>query len=146
MDILRQLEIDHTVFIQLGLFIVVFWALSRVYFGPFLKLFEARHQKTVRDRESAEKIMAQAEEKLKDYTSQLQEARMQAKAAYQQALEEAKKQEAEILTQARGEAKKITQEASQQMEQQALQLRKSLEGEIEGMARSVSEKLLLRKV
>ncbi len=145
-DTLNQLGLDHTLFIQLGIYVAVFALLSQIFFKPFLRLIETRHKKTIQDRESAERILAQAEEKLTVYTRRLEETKSEAKASYDRLIESAKKEEAEILSQARNEAKNITQEAVKNMEQQAAQIRKDLETEVDTMARSVTEKLLLRKV
>ncbi len=145
-QIFTQLGVDHTLFIQLAIYVVVFVILTRIYFRPFLRLIETRHKKTVQDKESAERILAQAEQKLADYTRRLSEARTEAKATYDSLIEQAKKEEAEILNRARNEAKAITQEALKDVEKQAAQLRKELEGEVDAMARVVTEKLLLRKV
>ena len=145
-EILIQLGLDQTLFIQLGIYILVFALLSQIFFKPFLRLIETRHKKTVQDRESAERILSQAEQKLNDYTQRLSLARIEAKAAYEAVIDQAKKEEAEILSQARNEAKTITQDAIKDMDQQAARLRKELETEVDAMARAVTEKLLLRKV
>ena len=145
-EILNQLGLDKTLFIQLGIYALVFAALSQIFFKPFLRLIEIRNKKTIQDRESAERILSQAQEKLTDYTRQLTAARLEAKAAYDTVIEQAKKEEAEVLSQARNEAKTITQDALRDMDQQASKLRKDLETEVDTMARAVTEKLLLRKV
>jgi len=145
-QVLNQLGINPTLFVQFAIYAVVFFALSKIYFGPFLKLIQARHKKTIQDREAAEKMMTQADEKLSEYTRKLQEARLAAKTGVDAILEQARREESEILGQARNEAKKITQEASSQLNQHIEKLRKDLDVEVEGMSRSVSEKLLLRKI
>lgn len=90
--------------------------------------------------------MAQAEDRLREYTERLTAARLSAKAVLDQSLEQAKKEEADIFSNARNEAKKITQEASAAIEKQAEVLRAELKNEVDVMAKSVTEKLLLRKV
>lgn len=144
--VLDQLGIDSSFFIQLVIFAVVFVLLSHLYFKPFLKLFEVRHQRTVEDKEAAEKLVAQAEAKFEEYQRQLQEARMAARTEYEAVLDAAKREEAAILAAAREEAKKITQEAVDSIARQRDQLKKSLEADIERMAQGISEKLLSRKI
>ena len=144
--ILEQLEINSTFFYQLAIFAVLYFVLSAVYFRPFLRLFEHRHQKTVADRDAAERLMAQANAKLDEYRARLAEERQNAKKEYEAVLAEAKKEEAALLAKAREEAKKITQEASDSVSRQREQLKAQLEADIEGMARNISEKLLSRKV
>ena len=144
--ILEQLEINQTFFIQLVIFAVLYFVLSAVYFRPFLRLFEHRHEKTVADREAAERLMAQANAKFDEYKARLSEERQAAKKDYDNVIAEGKKQEAEILAHARGEAKKIGQEAADSVLAQRQRLKSELEADIEGMARTISEKLLSRKV
>ncbi|MGK5083646.1 ATP synthase F0 subunit B [Bdellovibrionota bacterium FG-1] len=144
--ILEQLEINRTFFIQLAIFAILYLLLSAVYFRPFLRLFEHRHQRTVADREAAERLMIQANLKLDEYRTQLAEERLAAKKIYEAALDEAKKQEAAILGRAREEAKKITQEAADSVARQRDQIKAQLELDVEGMARGISEKLLSRKI
>jgi F-type H+-transporting ATPase subunit b len=144
--ILEQLELNSSFFIQLAVFAVLYFILSAVYFRPFLRLFEHRHQKTVADREAAELLMAQANTKFDEYKARLATERQAAKAEYEAAMTEAKKEENRILAQAREEAKKISQEAAESVSRQREQLKAQLETDVEGLARSISEKLLSRKV
>ena len=142
MDVLEQLGLDKTFFIQFVVFWVVFLLLGRMFFRPFLALFEARHKKTVEDREAAEKLLAQADAKFEEYKKRLGEARLDAKKEYEAVLAQAKKDESAVLHAARDEAKKITQEAVESIGKQREQLKKSLEGEIEQLARSISDRLV----
>ena len=144
--ILEQLEINSTLFIQLAIFAVLYFVLSAVYFRPFLRLFERRHQKTVADKEAAERLMVQANAKFDEYRARLAEERAAAKKDYEAVLAEAKKEEARILSQARDEAKKIAQEAADSVSRQRAELKAQLEADVEGMARTISEKLLSRKI
>ncbi len=144
--ILEQLEINNSFFIQLAIFAVLFLILSNFYFKPFMRLFEMRHQKTVADREAAERLMVQADARFEEYKSRLAQERLAARKEFEAALSEAKKEESAILAHAREEAKKITQAAAESVTQQREQLKKELEADVEGMARAISEKLLSRKV
>lgn len=144
--ILEQLEINSTFFYQLAIFALLYFILSAVYFRPFLRLFEHRHEKTVADRDAAERLMSQANAKFDEYRARLAVERQNAKKDYEAILTEAKKEEAAILSQAREEAKKITQEAGESVARQREQLKAQLEADVEGLARSISEKLLSRKV
>lgn len=143
-SILDQLALDRTFFYQLFIFSGLFYFLSRIYFKPFLELFESRHQKTVADREAAEKLMTQANAQLEEYKKRLTEERIKARREYESILNEAKKEEALILSQAREEAKKITQGTLESVQQQREQVRQQLEKEVDGLAKSVAESLLKR--
>lgn len=144
--ILQQLGIDSTFYYQFGVFLVVFLVLSQFYFKPFLALFEARHKKTVQDREAAEKMMADAQAKLEEYKARLSQERQLAKKQYDALLDDAKKEESAILMRAREDAKKITQEAAEAVGAQREKLRTQLSEDVEQLAKTISEKLLSRKV
>jgi F-type H+-transporting ATPase subunit b len=145
-EILNQLGLDQTFFIQLLVFAVLFFILKPLYFRPFQRLFEARHKRTVEDREAAEKLSAQAEAKYLEYKDKLSAERVAIKRDYEAMIAEARAQEAAELAKAREEAKKITQEAVESIAKQREQLKKQLEADVDGLARTISEKLLSRKV
>jgi len=144
--LLNQLGLDYTFFIELAIIAALFFALSHFYFRPFLKLFEARHKRTVEDREAAMRLMAQAEGKLEEYKRLLAEERLSNKRALDAALADAKKKEAEFLAEARNDAKKITQDAVDSVNQQRENLKKQLQSDVDALARSISDRLLSRKV
>jgi F-type H+-transporting ATPase subunit b len=144
--LLDQLGLDNSFFLELGMIAVLFLVLSHFFFKPFLKLFEARHKRTVEDREAAARLLVQANSKLEEYKRILTDERVSAKKAYDATLAEAKKQESELLAQAREEAKKITQEAADSVNKQREQLKKQLQADVEGLAQNISEKLLSRNV
>lgn len=144
--LLNQLGLDNTFFIELGIFIALFFVLSQLYFKPFMKLFDSRYKRTVQDREAAQHLMAQAEAKLEEYKRQLLEQKLEAKKHFETALAETRKEESILLADARHEAKKITQDAADSVNRQREQLKKQLEADVESIAQSISERLLSRKV
>ena len=145
-EVLEQLGLDNTFFIEFAIFFVLFLLLSNLYFKPFLKLFQARHKKTVEDRETAEKLVLEAQAKLNEYKKILQDERMATRAEYEKALNAVKKHETEQMTQARDEARKITQQTLESIEKQRENLKKQLSADVETLAQSISERLLSRKV
>ncbi len=144
--LLEQLNLDNTFFVEFVIIAVLFLVLSKVYFEPFLKLFEVRHKRTISDREAAEQLMQQAQNKLEEYKRLLSEERLAARKTYEEALTQAKKQEAIVLAEAREEAKKITQDAADSVNLQRDRLKKQLDSVVEEVAQGISEKLLSRKM
>ncbi len=145
-ELLEQLSLDQTFFVELALIAVIFFALSQLYFKPFLKLIQARHKKTIEDREAAERLVQQADSKMAEYQRFLAEERTRLKKTVEAALLEAKKEESAILTQARDEAKKITHETLESIQQQQATLKSQLQADVEVLAESISERLLSRNV
>ncbi|MGE0614689.1 MAG: ATP synthase F0 subunit B [Bacteriovoracia bacterium] len=142
MQILELLGLNATYFVQLGLFVVIFAILSQVYFKPFMKLFEARHKRTVEDREAAEKLLVQAQEKMQAYERSLADAKAEARKQYEAVVTQARQEESSIYAQARDEVKKITQETNAELAKQRDQLKTDLETQVTQFATQVSERLL----
>lgn len=141
-NILKQLGINQTVFVQFGLFIVLYVFLSRVYFKPFLELIIERRKRTTDDREAAFNLMKQADEKFTEYTAKLQNERLKARAEYEKIILDAKIEESKILIKAREEAKQITQATLENMASQQQQIMKQLSNDVEGLSRQIAAQLL----
>ncbi len=140
--IAEQLGLDKSFFVQFFIFALFFWVLSKVYFKPFLKLFELRHKRTVEDKEAAEKLMVQAQAKLEEYQKCLNQERLNARKEYEVILMEAKKEESSLLAQAREEAKKTTQNTLESIGSQRENIKKEIERDIETLAQKVTETFL----
>jgi F-type H+-transporting ATPase subunit b len=144
--LLDQLGLNNSFFLELAIIAVLYFILASLYFKPFLKLFEARHKKTVEDKEAAEHLMSQANLKFEEYKKILADERLSARQQLEEAIAEARKLESQILAEARDEAKKITQEAVESINEQRGLLKKQLENDVEALAQGISERLLSRKV
>ena len=140
--ILGQLGIDHTFYIQFGIFFVLFLVIPNLFFKPFQKLIEERHQKTSADADKAGQLVAQANAKMEEYKTRLNEERSRIRAEIEKSIALTKAEESKILGDAREEAKKITQAATDSIQSQAAQLKRSLEADVEGLALQISETLL----
>ncbi|MEK7400568.1 MAG: ATP synthase F0 subunit B [Candidatus Poribacteria bacterium] len=145
-EVLEQLGLDGTFFYQFIIFAGVFFTLSKIYFKPFYNLFEKRHKRIKKDRESAEKLINLAQAKLDQYSRMISEEKAGIKKMYDIAIMELHNEEASIITKAREEARKITKEAAESAVLQQDELKKRLELDVEAISRSVSERLLSRKV
>jgi len=140
--ILEQLGIDSTFFIEFGVFFVLFAFLAKAYFGPFLKLLQERHARTVQDREAAQTIMSQAEQKFSEYQAKISDARQKARAEMEEALRQGRAEEHAALSGARDEAKKITQAALAEVEAERARLKAAIETDAESLARAIVERLM----
>ena len=141
-DIIRQLGIDSTFFVQFGVICVAFLLLSQVYFKPFLKIIELRHRRTVEDREAAEKLMVEADRKLQEYQSRIAGERETLRQHAEEILAKARSEEARLIASAREEAKKVTQEAMDAVEKQRSDLRNRLAQDVESFAQQIADTLV----
>ncbi len=143
--ILQQLGLDQTFFIQFAIFFFVFLVIPNLFFKPFQKLIERRHERTVEDKEKAQQLVVQADLKFEEYKTKLAQERIRARAEFEKVISQVKAEEAAILNEARAEAKKITQAAAEKIQEQSVQLRRALEADVESMAIQISETLLKRQ-
>jgi F-type H+-transporting ATPase subunit b len=144
-DILAQLGIDQSFYIQLAVFMVIFFVIPNVFFRPFQKLIEARHQKTIADRERAAELVKQANAKLEEFKARMNEERTRARSEYERVIADVKAEESKILGEAREEAKKITQTSIEAIRLQSANLKRSLEADVEGLALQITEMLTRRQ-
>jgi len=142
LTILQQLGVDGSFFWQLGIFVVLWLTLSKIFFGPFHALIEKRHQRTVEDREAAERLVGQAEQKLEEYRKLILAAKEQAKKDADTQLEAARAEEQKVLAEAREQAKAITQSALKDLEQQKSKLQGELQSHVDELATQVAARVL----
>lgn len=143
--IIAQLELNQTFFYQFAVFTVIFFIIPNVFFKPFQRLIDSRHQKTVADREKAEELVKQANSKLEEFRFRIAEERSRARAEFERVMLEVKQEESRVLTVAREEAKKITHAALENIQAQSTQLKRSLEADVEGLALQISDLLTKRQ-
>jgi F-type H+-transporting ATPase subunit b len=143
-EILAQLGIDQTFYVQFAIFVAIFLIIPPLFFKPFQRLIEARHQKTVADRERAEELVKQATAKLEEFRTRMNEERLRARSEHERVISEVKAEEAKIIGAAREEAKKITHASIEMIQNQSAQLKRSLEADVEGLALQISDILTKR--
>lgn len=144
-SILHSLELNSTVFIQLGIFAAFYLTAKAIFFNPVLGLFQARYKRTVEDRAQAEKMNEAAQAKQSEYKTRLDQERQAARKDYELKLEEVKREEAKVLAGARAEAKEITQKTLDDLQRQGETLRGQLSLEVESFAQGIANQLLTRR-
>tara|TARA_Y100000590_G_scaffold469635_1_gene658800 strand:+ start:2418 stop:2861 length:444 start_codon:yes stop_codon:yes gene_type:complete len=144
-EILQQLELNSTFFIEFAIFLFVFLVLSKMFFKPFLQLFETRYQRTVQDRQAALEMIAEAEKKFEEYELKLSEAKKEARKEYEEILSQAKQKEAQIIFEAREAAKSITLKSIEDLKKQKEAVEKELHQEVEGLAKEITDRLLAKE-
>ncbi len=140
--ILHQLELNQTFFIEFGIIVGLFSVLSRLYFRPFLKLFDARRQRLADIRANTERLIHQSHEKMTEYQRILAEEQVIAKNELNSALMAARQEEAVLLSKTRDETKKMIQEAAHAVSLQREQLQKQLQTDVDSLSQMISKRLL----
>ena len=140
------IDIDWTVLVQFGLFLVLYAAANKLLFQPFLALRERRKQGIEGARAEAERTHASAEAKLADYEKKLTAARGRANDEGRKVRSEGIAHEKEVTDKARGEAQKAIEEATAKMRAETDAARLQLLPQANALARQIASKLLGREV
>lgn len=140
------MDIDFTLLLQLGLFLIVLTALNRVLFQPLLRVFEARQQRLQGLRDEVEKLKAEAAADLAVYQTRMRAARDAAQRERDQLVATGREEERRLLTEMRAELAKSLNEARDQVSAAELEAKRSLDAETGELARRLVEKVLGREV
>jgi F-type H+-transporting ATPase subunit b len=140
------IDIDLTVFVQFGLFLLLFVAANKLLFQPYLALRERRKAGIEGAREEADRMTASADAKLADYEKQLAAARNRANEEGRKLRTEATTHEKDVTDKARAEAQKSIDEATAKMKQETEAARLQLLPQANTLARQIATKLLGREV
>jgi len=140
------IDIDWTVAVQFGLFLLLFFVSNKLLFQPYLRLRERRKEGIDGARAEAERMTAQADAKLADYEKHLAAAKNRANEEGRKVRTEAAAHEKDVTDKARAEAQKSIDEATAKMRQETDAARLQLLPQANQLARQIASKLLGREV
>ncbi|MBX3159266.1 MAG: ATP synthase F0 subunit B [Deltaproteobacteria bacterium] len=140
------IDIDLTVFLQFGLFVVMALLANRLLFQPYLALRERRKEGIEGARAEAAQMTATADSKLADYEKQLATARAKANTEGGKVRAEAAAHEQEVTGKARAAALTSIEEAQAKMRQETDAARRELMPQAEALAAKMATRLLGREV
>lgn len=140
------IDIDGTLFIQLGLFLVMAFLVTQWLFKPYLRMREERDKGIDGARQEAENMSAEADARLADYESKLAEARSRAYEEQRKLRAEAAGYQAEVTAKARDQAGQALDKSRATMNTQVDAARAELLPQAETLAASIAGKLLGREV
>ena len=133
-EILEQLEINKTFFLQFALFAIFFFILSAIYLKPFQKIIQQRNQRLKSDAEGSIELLKAVEAKLQEYEKSLSQFRAEAKTQHDQALTAARAQEDAALGKHKEELKKEYLKVLEQFQDQKLMVESELKTQIPPLA------------
>ena len=140
------IDIDLTVFVQFGLFLILWFVANRLLFQPYLQLRERRKAGIEGARAEADRMTASADSKLADYEKQLAAARSRANDEGRKVRAEAAAHEKDTTDKARAAAQKSIDEATSKMRSEAEAARLQLLPQANALAKQIASKLLGREV
>lgn len=139
-------DIDATLFIQLGVFLFMLLVLRFLLFKPVIRLIEARREATVGTVESSASLQKEAALLTADFNAKIEEVRAAAAHEKNSIVSGAKQKEREILDAAKARTEQVTADIRAKAETEMKQARQSLESETRSMASLLVEKILDRKL
>jgi F-type H+-transporting ATPase subunit b len=141
-----MIGLDPTVFIQIVLFLFLWFVLNRLLFKPFLKLLEERERKTEGLKSEASALAAEAEKLKREYEIQVARAREEAAAVKESIVNEARQTKERILSQVREETAERLAKVREEVRRALAREREAALREAEEIGRRMAEKILGRSI
>src|SRR5262245_46449739 len=142
----QLIDVDHTVFIQPGIFLVLFLVLSKFLWKPYLRVRTERVERVEGYREEAAKLEVDAQARLARADAALAEARRVGSGQRAVARAEAHAREQTLLAEATASAQRTLKDARQRLATTVEAERTKLRGEVAATAREAARKILGREV
>jgi len=141
-----MIHIDHTVFIQIILFLVLWFLLNKLLFRPYLRLLEERERRTEGVKHETATLEDEGERLRAQYEERIAQAEQAGSMAKEGILREAREQRQEVLDQAREEAARTLEEVRQEVLAQIQKERELAASEGAAIAQEMANKILGRRV
>lgn len=142
----QLLDLDGTLFVQLGLFLLIMLLLTQLLWKPYLKIRNERTTRVDGYRADAKRMEAESVERLRKVEADLGEARRTGSADRAKARAVAQEKEQALLSQAQAEASRALAAARAALEATLNTERASLKARAEVLGRQAAERILGRKV
>ncbi|NOU34538.1 MAG: H(+)-transporting ATPase [Polyangiaceae bacterium] len=141
-----DVDLDLTVFVQVGLFIVLLLVLKPVLFDPMLKLFEERERRIEGARAEGLKLDRASAEAQAKYEAAMQKARGVANQERDKLRAEGTKAENEILAEVRTETAKTMDDGRNRLRGEVALARQELDREAASLGAELATRVLGRQV
>lgn len=143
-EILKQLHLDGTFFIQLAIFAVAYGFLSRVLFQPYAKALDERENRTKGGEDLAIELHKKANELRQQYESKARLVSGDVKTIFDDYRAQANIEISQILTKARAESQRLIEAASKKVGLEIAEAQQQLSSEIPLVMQEISRKLLVK--
>lgn len=141
-----NVDLDASLVVQIGIFILLLVILKPLLFDPMLKLFEEREKKIEGTRREATKEDERSAKALAKYEGILSKAREAGNLERDQLRTEGQKKEAEILALVRGQTTATVENGRKAIADEAKNARTALENESRALGSAIASRVLGREV
>jgi F-type H+-transporting ATPase subunit b len=140
------IDLDGTFFVQLGLFLLVLFVLTRILFKPYLKMRDDRDHAIAGSKHEAEKMGEEARAIVDDYDRKLADAKRRGADERNKLHLEGTARERELVGKSRAESQTAVDAARKQIVTETQAGRTALAAEAGPLAREIASKVLGREV
>ena len=140
------IDLDASIFIQMGIFAVAFFILKALVFGPTMQLFDAREQAIDGAKAEAKRMQEEAVGKREHFEGELRRVSAAANEEREKARNEAQRLARQLTDQARNQAMSTQKASKDRLDAQAAEVRKNALAQVPAIARQLTSKLLGREV
>ncbi len=139
-------DLDGTVFVQLGLFFIAFLVLYALVFRPMVALLDAREQAIDGAKEEAKELEADVGAKQATFEAELRRVRASSSEERDRLRGEGQELERKLLEQVRGETQALVNDARARLDSEARVARAELSAQNGELAREIASRVLGREV
>jgi F-type H+-transporting ATPase subunit b len=140
------IDLDGTIWIQLGLFAVAFFVFRPLIFRPMVALFEAREKAIEGSKLEALRLQDEASAESEEFDAEMRRLRLQAGEERDRLRAEGKRLERTVLDRVRKETDKLLADADAKLNTEASKLRTEIDQSIPALAKQIASKMLSREV
>jgi F-type H+-transporting ATPase subunit b len=139
-----MIDINSSLFIQVGLFIFLMIVLNQIFFKPFLRFLEARQAKIEGDEREAARLQEEAERRRLQFEEGLNKGQLQALGEKGTIVDAGSREGKSFVEKAQEEVDEELPRIKAQIDQEGRQVAADLERRQGTMAKEIAEKILGR--
>jgi F-type H+-transporting ATPase subunit b len=140
------IDLDATLFVQLGIFFTAFFILKGLVFTPVMNLFDAREKATAGAKEDARRMEEEVAQQRAHFEGELRKVRSSGSEDREKQRLEAQKLARELTEKARSEAGAAQKAAKDKLDREAGEVRERMLRDVPSLAKQIASKLLGRSV
>jgi F-type H+-transporting ATPase subunit b len=140
------IDLDGTIWIQLGLFAFAFFVFRPLIFRPMIALFEARENAIEGSKLEALRLQDEASAESEEFDFEMRRLRLQAGEERDRLRAEGKRLERTVLDRVREETDKQLAAADAKLKTEAAKLRTEIDQSVPVLAKQIASKMLNREV
>jgi F-type H+-transporting ATPase subunit b len=140
------INLDWTLVIQMGNFVVLLLILNRFLYKPILNILDERKRRIEDSEKSVKELGDRTAQQWETYQRQLQEAKVSANAEKERLKGAGLDAERKLLEQARAEAARAVEEARGRLHVEMAKAKETLRTQADGLAVDIAQKILGRSL